>query len=104
MDIQSLKQQSDRSFDRAIAKKNALERAKSRLLFAYHDHLFLADAATINLVSTLKQQHKEFFILDANDNPCRIFNADEFLKLLIERNQESLNTYHQLYEQLKNKR
>jgi hypothetical protein len=104
MDIQSLKQQSDLSFDRAVAKKNALERAKSRQVIAYQNHLFLADAATINLVSALKQQYKEFFILDSNDNPCKISDADELLKLLIERNQETLNLYHQLHEQLKSKK
>jgi hypothetical protein len=104
MDIQSLKQQSDLSFDTVVTKKNALERARSRQLIAYQNHLFLADAATINLVHVLKQQHTEFFLLDANDNPCKIHNADEFLAILIERNQEALNLYHQLYEQLKNKK
>lgn len=103
MDIQSLKQQSDRSFNLAVAKKNALERAKSRQLFAYKDHLFRADADTINLVHALKQHNKNFFLLDSNDNPCKIENPEEFLKLLIERNQETLNQYHQLHEQLKSK-
>lgn len=103
MDIRSLKQQSDRSFNRAVAKKNALERVLSRQLFAYKDHLFHADADTINLVHVLKQNNRKFFILDANDNPCEINNPEEFLQLLIERNQETLNQYHQLHEQLKSK-
>jgi thymidylate kinase len=103
MDIRSLKQQSDHSFNLAVAKKNALERAKSRQLFAYKDHLFRADADTINLVYALKQNNKKFFVLDANDNPCEIENPEEFLQLLIERNQETLNQYHQLHEQLKSK-
>jgi hypothetical protein len=103
MDIRSLKQQSDLSFNRAVAKKNALERALSRQLFAYKNHLFRADADTINLVYVLKQNNKKFFLLDANDNPCEINNPEEFLQLLIERNQEILNQYHQLYEQLKSK-
>ena len=103
MDIRSLKQQSDRSFNLAVAKKNALERVLSRQLFAYKDHLFRADADTINLVHALKQNNKKFFILDTNDNPCEINNPEEFLQLLIERNQETLNQYHQLHEQLKSK-
>ena len=103
MDIRSLKQQSDRSFNRAVAKKNALELVLSRQLFAYKDHLFHADADTINLVHALKQNNQKFFILDANDNPCEINNPEEFLQLLIERNQETLNQYHQLHEQLKSK-
>jgi len=103
MDIRSLKQQSDLSFNRAVAKKNALERALSRQLFAYKNYLFRADADTINLVHVLKQNNKKFFLLDANDNPCEIDNPEEFLQLLIERNQETLNQYHQLHEQLKSK-
>ena len=74
MDIESLKKYSDLSFDRAIAKKNALERAQSRIIFAYRDHLFRADAETINLAHVLKQQHEKFFMLDINKNPCEIYN------------------------------
>ena len=103
MDIQSLKQQSDLSYDLAATKRNALEKARARQLIAHNDHLFLADAQTINLVHALKQQHLVFFMLDANDNPCEITDADAFLQLLIQRNQESLNQYHQLYQQLQNK-
>ena len=103
MDIKSLKEQSDFSFDRALTKKNALERALSRQLFAYNNHLFKANAETINLVHVLKQEHDKFFILDTNNNPCEIKNPAEFLALLIEKNQESLNQYHQLQQQLKNK-
>jgi len=103
MDIRSLKQQSDHSFNLAVAKKNALERAQSRQIFAYRDHLFRADAETINLVHALKQHNKKFLMLDANDNPCEIANPEEFLQLLIERNQETLYQYHQLQEQLKSK-
>ena len=60
-------------------------------------------AATINLVHVLKQHHKKFFLLDANDNPCEIENPEEFLQLLTQRNQETLNQYHQLHQQLKSK-
>lgn len=103
MDLKSLRNQSDLSFDVATAKKNALERAESRQIIAYNNHLFCADADTINLVSVLKQQHDKFFILDANDNPCEITDPQEFLNILIQRNQETLNEYHQLHQQLKKK-
>ena len=104
MDLAELKKQSDLSFDIATAKKNALEQAESKQLFAYKDHLFHANPSTINLVHALKQHHDRFFILDANNNPCEITDADNFLIQLIGRNQESLNQYHQLHQQLKCKR
>lgn len=104
MDIESLKKYSDLSFDRAQAKKNALERAQSRIIFAYRDHLFRADPGTICLVKTLQEHQKQFYVLDANQNPCLIDDPAEFLSLLIEKNQESLNAYHQLYQKLKQKR
>ena len=72
MDIRSLKQQSDLSYDIAVAKRNALEKANSRMVMAYNGNLFRADANTTD--------------------------ADNFLERLIERNQEALNAYHQMYE------
>jgi len=55
MDIGSLKKESDLSFDVAIAKRNALEKAHSRLVVVYNEHIFRADAETINLVKTLEE-------------------------------------------------
>ena len=101
MDIKSLREQSDLSFNTATAKQNAFEKARSRQIVAYNNHLFRADAETINLISVLKQQQDKFFVLDVNQNPCEIDNAEEFLTLLISRNQETLNQYHTLYQQLK---
>ena len=40
-------------------------------------------------------------MLDTNDNPCHTTNPDEYIRLLIERNQETLNLYNQLFEDLK---
>ena len=96
-----MREQSDLSFNTATAKQNALEKARSRQIVAYNNHLFRADAETINLISVLKQQQDKFFVLDVNQNPCEIDNAEEFLTLLISRNQETLNQYHTLYQQLK---
>ncbi len=104
MDIGNLKKYSDLNFKVAQAKKNALERMRSRQLMAYNERLFVADANTINLVSTLKQQKQDFYVLDVNDNPCHITEPEDFLNKLIERNQETLNAYQQLHQDLANKR
>ena len=103
MDIGNIKKHSELNFEVAQAKNNALEKMRSRQLLAYNERLFKADADTINLVSTLKQHNKDFFVLDVNDNPCHLKDPDDFLQKLIERNQETLNTYHQLHEDLSTK-
>ena len=87
MDIGNIKEHSDLNFEVAQAKKNALEKMRSRQLMAYNERLFKADANTINLVSTLKQHNKDFYVLDVNDNPCHVNDPDDFLNKLIERNQ-----------------
>ena len=104
MDIGNLKKHSELTFKVAQAKKNALERMRSRQLMAYEGRLFRADANTINLVSTLKQQKQDFYVLDVNDNPCHITDPGDFLGRLIERNQETLNAYQQLHQDLAKKR
>ena len=103
MDIGNIKKHSDLNFVVAQAKDNALEKMRSRQLMAYNERLFKADADTINLVSTMKQHNKDFFVLDVNDNPCQIKDPDDFLEKLIQRNQETLNAYHQLHEDLSTK-
>ena len=101
MDIGELKKQADLSYDISVAKRNALERAESRQIFAYNGHLFRADAETICLVQTLKQLKDSFYILVTNNNPCEIKDPANFLNKLIERNQETLNAYHQINESFK---
>jgi len=97
MDIGSLKKESDLSFDIAVAKRNALEKAHSRLVVVYNEHIFRADAETINLVKTLEEVHSSpFYILDTNNNPVEISDSKEFLHVLIERNQEAISSYHQM--------
>tara|TARA_Y100000114_G_scaffold101330_1_gene94494 strand:- start:224 stop:538 length:315 start_codon:yes stop_codon:yes gene_type:complete len=98
MDIGELKKQANLSYDISTAKQNALERALSRQQFAYEGHLFNASPDTICLVKTLKDSKKTFYMLDLNDNPCLIKNPDEFLTKLIEKNQETLNAYHNIHE------
>ncbi len=97
MDIGSLKKESDLSFDVAVAKRNALEKAHSRLVVVYQEHIFRADSQTINLVKTLEEVHSSpFYILDTNNNPVEISDSKEFLHVLIERNQEAMRSYHQM--------
>ena len=97
MDIGSLKKESDLSFDVAIAKRNALEKAHSRLVVVYNEHIFRADAETINLVKTLEVVHSSpFYILDTNNNPMEVSNSKELLHVLVERNQEAMSSYHQM--------
>jgi uncharacterized protein YaiI (UPF0178 family) len=96
MDIGELKRQSDLSYDIAVAKRNALERAHSRLVVVYNEHIFRADAETICLVRTLKETADRFFVLDTNQNPVEITDPAGFLQTLIERNQEAISSYHQM--------
>jgi len=103
MDIGNIKKHSDLNFEVAQAKKNALEKMRSRQLMAYNERLFMADAHTISLVSTLKLHNKDFYVLDVNDNPCHVEDPNDFLNKLIERNQETLNSYQQLHQDLAKK-
>ena len=102
MDIRSLKLQSDFSYDIAVAKRNALEKAHSRMVMAYNGNLFRADANTIGIVRTLKESNDTFFLLDTNNNPVEISEPKEFLKKLIERNQEAISSYHQMSKTFEN--
>ena len=103
MDIGELKKQSDLSYDIAVAKRNALEKAHSRQVIVYNEHIFRADPQTICLVKTLKETVDKFFILDTNNNPVEIQDPEDFLKKLIERNQECLSSYHQMYKTFERK-
>ena len=96
MNIGELKLESDISYNKAIAKRNALEKAHSRLLVVYKEHIFRADPETICLVRTIKETKDKFFVLDTNDNPVEIDNPTEFLQILITRNQEAISSYHQM--------
>ena len=104
MDIGKLKKYSDLAHDLNVTKRNSLEKMRARQIMAYEGRLFRADTQTINTVSTLKAHSKEFYLLDTNDNPCHIKDPDDFLRKLIERNQETLNTYSQLHDTLKRRK
>ena len=91
MDIGSLKKQSDLSYNIAIAKRNALEKAHTRQIIVYNEHIFRADPQTICIARTLKETKETFFMLDTNNNHVEIKDTSHYLSKLIERNQESLN-------------
>ena len=99
MDISELKKVSDRSYDLALAKQNALEKAHSRMLVAYEGHLLKADAETINLVKNLSEDRQEFVILDINNNPVLVQDPRGLLDLLKSKNQEVLNSYYHTYHE-----
>lgn len=88
----------------ALQKANALKKADSDQIVVYENHIFRADANTICLVRTLSESKNNFIILDTNNNPCEIKDAKAFLDILLQKNQASLNTYHQLYQKIKSKR
>ena len=97
MDIGSLKKESDLSYNIAVAKRNALEKAQSRMIVVYNEHIFRADSQTINLVKTLSESGTStFYLLDTNSNPVEITKPKDFLQVLIERNQEAIRSYHQM--------
>jgi len=97
MDISELKRQSDLSYNIALAKRNALEKAHSRMVIVYNEHLFRADAETITFVKTISDVGTApLYILDTNNNPVEIVDTKDFLKTLIARNQEVLGSYHQI--------
>jgi ribosomal 50S subunit-associated protein YjgA (DUF615 family) len=99
MDIRDLKKNSDLSYDVAVAKRNALEKARSRQVLVHHGHLFRADPETINLVKALIDQSVDnVVLLDTNDNPVSIKDPEDFLQRLVQRNQETLNSYLETYE------
>ena len=96
MDIGELKKQSELSYSIAVAKRNALEKAHSRLVVVYNEHVFRADAETICLAKTLADSQDRFYVLDTNQNPVEITDPKDFIKTLIARNQESFSSYHQM--------
>ena len=62
----------------------------------YNEHIFRADAETITLVKTLGETHTPLFVLDTNNNPVEITDPADFLKTLVQRNQEAISSYHQM--------
>jgi len=105
MDLASLKHTADLAHNIAVEKQNALERLRSRQLLVYHDHVFVADAATITMAHVLREanQGRASYLLDSNNNPCRIDDMADFVTRLVQKNQEALNSYHQIFQSFRRK-
>ena len=103
MDVEKLKAQSDLAHSISIEKKTALEKMHSRQTMVYNNQIFRANPETICLVKILAEANtgKAIYLTDTNNNPCEIKDSADFLKRLIERNQESINEYHQYYSQFR---
>ena len=84
-------------------KRNALERAKNKLLFAYNGGLFCADQQTI-LFAKMHDASRDLIIIDTNTTPILISEVDGFIKKAESCHYEAMNEYHVLYEQLKKQR
>ena len=104
MNIDQLKKISKQSYDANLQKANALKKVESDQILVYKNHIFRADAETICFVRTASEGMSSFFMLDSNSNPAEITDPTEFLDLLLQRNQSVLNTYHQLYQNIKNRK
>ena len=96
--IKDLKARSDRAFDVQLQKQNLLESCRARQVLAHNGGIFKVDHALISFLNALKHNNTvSTVILDSNDNPVEIKEADDFLDRLVARNQEALNAYHQMY-------
>ena len=104
MNIDQLKKISKQSYDANLQKANALKKAESDQILVYKNHIFRADPETICFVRTASEGKDSFFMLDSNSNPVEITEPTKFLELLLQRNQSALNTYHQLYQNTKNRK
>lgn len=103
MDLSKLKSLAKQSYDINLLKTNGLKKAESDQIVVYNNNIFRADVQTICLVKTLSEYQKNFIMLDTNNNPVEIKDPREFLEVLMQKNQSALNTYHQLYQKIKNK-
>ena len=84
-------------------KKNALEKAKNKLIFAYNGGLFCADQSTI-LFAKMHDTNRDLILLDTNSTPIIIPKVEEFIAKAESCYYEAMNEYHKLYERLKKQR
>ena len=84
-------------------KRNGLEKANNKLIFAYNGGLFRADPNTILFVK-MHSSDRDLIMLDTNQTPIKITDTAEFLAKAESCHFEAMNEYHQLYEQIKTQR
>ena len=101
--IKDLKAESELAFDVQQQKQNFLEACRARQTMAHGGGIFFIDSQHIAFLKAMKDLGKsQIHILDHNDNPIQV-DVAEFLDRSVERYQDALNTYHQLYQKLKRK-
>ena len=86
-----------------VKKRNALERANNKLIFAYQGGLFTADANTI-LFAKQHDPERDLIMLDNNESPIKISNVPEFISKAESCYYEAMNEYHSVHETLKKQR
>ena len=84
-------------------KRNGLEKANNKLIFAYNGGLFRADPITILFVK-MHNNGRDLIMLDANETPIKITDTQEFVAKSESCYFEAMNEYHLLYEQIKKSR
>ena len=99
--IKDLKDESDLAFDVQLQKQNLLEACRARQVMSHAGGLFLVDESLISFLKSLKDLDvTDTVLLDKNQNPIKV-RVEELLDRSLERYQEAVNTYHQLYENIR---
>ena len=86
-----------------VKKRNALEKAHNKLIFAHDGGLFKADIQTITFVKSYSKE-RDLILLDTNDTPVKITDRNEFIIKAESSYFQSMNEYHLLYNDLKKQR
>ena len=86
-----------------VKKRNALERANNKLIFAYQGGLFTADAQSI-LFAKQHDPNRDLIMLDNNNSPIKITDIKEFISKADSCYYEAMNEYHSVHESLKKQR
>jgi hypothetical protein len=84
-------------------KRNAFEKAKNMLVFAYEGGLFTADSNTILFAKT-HDAKRDLIMLDNNNTPIKIADLQNFISKAESSYYEAMNEYYKVYEDLKTKR
>ena len=84
-------------------RKNAFEKAKNNLVFAYAGGLFTADTNTILFAKTHSKE-RELIMLDNNSTPIKIDDIETFVAKAESSYYEAMNEYHKIYEELRSQR
>ena len=78
-------------------KRNAFEKAKNMLVFAYEGGLFTADSNTILFAKT-HDAKRDLIMLDNNNTPIKIADLQNFISKAESSYYEAMNEYYKVYE------